>query len=481
MISYQQSNGSAPCAAELEDIGNLEFIAGLDITPDTTEQQVVIPDGQDHAIGFEIIPGDVSTQGGDIVVNLNVTTLSDPSAFIFAEAFFVTKEDSSCSFSGQEVLLDDLDAMVQLSQGVNQITMSGVANPSSFGTTDKIVIIMYLANFFSSGDVTVGITPSETIVLPFNEPTTVVQVDVTDSGSGSDNVSVIKEAQIESAEQATGQDSVSVNIHAKVEDSGTFSESDHINVSFFVQDIAEATDDIDILLLIFKHVQDSFSATDGASKTSILLTIEDEAHGSEDIKCQISVIIEDNAQFTDQTTLVLKEIIKRIADNAQFIDSSPHLGIEFTVSDNGMGSDDIGAHIEFTVTDQANVADNIEVITDIIISILDSGSFSDEGGVDIVGLSVKDSATLSDEIGEASVYIKSRESAQFQDAIAEISNMLAIIEEATATDAVIAFEEHSRVLEITFQLKQKMTIFNLTMKSMDYMFKYKKMEFEYAY
>jgi len=219
-----------------------------------------------------------------------------------------------------------------------------------------------------------------------------VTLSVSDTGTGTDVVSVLKELLKTIYDSGIASDIVSsIAVNVAIPDSASGQDNIHnVSATLILSDTASGLDAITVLKELLKQVADSGLGTDSVSFLNVSFAMFDAGEGN-DILSSISarIPISDLGSAIDAVS-VLTEIVKSIFESGQGTDTLSSISVDLGVADNAAGADSIGIEVALTISDAATSTEVITIAKTALKVITDSGIGADTLSGIVVNVPVKD-------------------------------------------------------------------------------------------
>lgn len=188
-------------------------------------------------------------------------------------------------------------------------------------------------------------------------------ITISDTAAGTDAIGQIA-ASLLLSDSALGADGFG-NLAASVALADTGAAADTITMSVHVpvSDSGQGSDAISILQALLKLITDLATGIDTVGVSIAPLTVSDVAAGNDSIGIAVNLSVADIGH-ADDTVATLQALFKLVSDAALGTDTIPTIRVAVPISDAGHGLDTLGAiSVAARVADAAHGYDTIIVIT----------------------------------------------------------------------------------------------------------------------
>jgi len=245
---------------------------------------------------------------------------------------------------------------------------------------------------------------------------------VSDTAAASDQIGGLS-VSLSIADTGAGSDALpGTSVAASLSDAGVGADALAVAVALGLTDTGVGSDSLAALTAALR-ITDTASGLDAIARVDVVLGISDAGAGADLVS-------------------VLTEVLKTVTDTAAGSDAVGGVAVSFGVADAGAGADAIGTlSASLGVVDTASGADAVSVLAAALKAI-------------------SDSAIGTDAVGGITAQLRLADTATGTDLVAAISAILALADSGLGVDAVARFDAVTRIVTITFALKQRSIVFS---------------------
>ena len=287
-------------------------------------------------------------------------------------------------------------------------------------------------------------------------------LEVADTAAGTDALAGLA-AALSVTDAGAGADALgNLAANLSVADGGVGADSPSISVTLSVADSGAGVDEV--LQLILIAIADAGTAVDSLANIAVALTLPDSGAGSEALAVQVAVNVSD-AGSGDEAINLLTEALKQVIDSGLGSDLVLSPAVSLTVLDSGAGYDAAAVSVTVTVADAGSAAEALSVIATMLVSIVDSGSGSDALSVSVAPIVVADAGTGDDAPGIA-VALTLADAGAGSDSLLT-SVLLTVADAAAGTDAVgsitvnVAVGDIGQAVDVLGQIDAVLSVLDL--------------------